>query len=116
MPRIELLPGVSPEACAPRVACDARTPIRRARRRAILQDVLQLTLLAGLDWLFLHWPAARVPLLGRTDSLALVGALNVMTIAWMWLVRALPRWTARRMATTWCSTERLRFFARERRQ
>lgn len=116
MPRAELLPGVSTDHCLPRVACDAHAPVRRARRRAIAQDVLQLALIGSLDWFFLHWPAAHVPGLDRYDSLTLVGALNGATLAWLWLARAMPRWTARRIASTWCSAERLRFLARERRE
>ena len=116
MPRAELLPGVSADTCPPRVACDARAAIRRARRRAIVQDVLQLALLAALDWLFIRWPASHVPGLDRYDSLAVVGALNGAALTWLWLARAMPRWTARRIASTWCSAERLRFFSAERRQ
>jgi hypothetical protein len=39
-----------------------------------------------------------------------VVGLNVMLIAYLWLARSIPRWTARRVATTWSLAERTRFF------
>ena len=116
MTRKDLLPGVVTDDCPPRVVCDARAAIRRARRRAVLQDTLQLALVASLDWLFLRWPAARVPLLDRSASLAVLGWVNGAAVAWVWLARVLPRWRARMIAATWGSTERLRFLGRDRRQ
>jgi hypothetical protein len=33
-----------------------------------------------------------------------------MLVGYVWLARALPRWTARRVASTWSLAERTRFF------
>jgi len=108
MPRPELLPGISQHGCPPVVACDPRPAIARARRRALFRDVLQLMLVVAVDALLIRWPAAHVPMLTRYDSIALVTAVNVLMIGYVWLTRALPRWSARRIATTWCPAERSR--------
>jgi hypothetical protein len=107
----DLLPGITQRGCPPRVVCDPRPEIRRARRRAILRDAAQLALVIAVDALLIHWPAAHVPLLSRGDSLALVAALNALMAASVWLARAFPRWSARRIATTWCPAERKRFWS-----
>lgn len=109
MPPADLLPGVTSDSCPPRVVCDARDAIRKARRRALLRDVGQLTLLLGVDWLFLRWPEARVPLMTRAETLVILQAVNALAIAGLWLSRALPKWSATRVAATWCRTERERF-------
>lgn len=113
MIRDHLLPGVTTSAVPPAVRCDARSDVSRARRRAVARDVLQIALLVGVDTLFAQWPAARIPGFDRETSLAIVRALNMGLIAHLWLCRALPRWTARRIATTWCRSERQRFHDRE---
>ncbi|HEX8172056.1 MAG TPA: hypothetical protein VF824_16075 [Thermoanaerobaculia bacterium] len=105
----ELLPGVTPDACPPAVVCDAHREIRGARRRALLRDVLQIVLLAAVDYLFFRWPEARMPFLGRTASLEALIGMNVVIAAHIWLARAMPRWTARRIAATWCRSERQKF-------
>ena len=109
MSMTELLPGVTEADCPPRVACDAHEAIRRARRRALAFHAGQLALLAGVDWLFFRWMNARVPFLGRHESLVLLRAINVAALADLWLLRALPRWTARRIAATWSRSEREKF-------
>src|SRR5689334_19284331 len=102
----ELLPGISQRGCPPVVHCDPRPAIRRARRRAIFRDVAQLALVAGVDWLLIRWPASHVPLMTRQDSITLVVAVNVLMISYVWLSRAFPKWSARRIASTWCPAER----------
>jgi hypothetical protein len=91
---------------------DSRGVVAKARRRAAVRDVLDLLLLICVDWLFLRWPDAHVPALDRANSLFVLLALNAMLLAYVWLARALPRWTARRVASTWCLAERARFFRR----
>lgn len=113
MTRDLLLPGVTTSAVPPAVVCDTRSEIARARRRAIARDVLQIALLVGVDTLFVQWPLAHIPGLERESSLAIVRMLNMALIAHLWLERALPRWTARRIASTWCRREQRRFFDRE---
>jgi hypothetical protein len=85
--------------------------IARARRRAVLRDVLDLVLLLCVDGLFLGWPRAHVPMLGREDSLLLLLALNATMIAVLWLARSIPAWRARRVAASWCAAERTRYDA-----
>ena len=109
MPKDELLPGVSTSSCPPRVVCDAHAEIRRARRRAWLRDGLQISLLVGVDYLFIRWPESRMPFLDRTSSLTLLRGMNLAILGHLWLMRALPKWWAKRIATTWCRSEREKF-------
>jgi len=108
--RPNLLPGVSDARTPPAVVFQSRKVIAKARRRAAARDVLDLLLLFCVDGLFLRWPMAHVPGLDRADSLLLLAAINVMLIGYIWVVRALPRWTARRVAATWCVAEQSRMF------
>jgi len=108
--RRSLLPGVTDAGVPPPVVIDSRAVVARARRRAIVRDVIDLLLLVCVDGLFLRWNHAHVPFLDRHDSLLVLLGLNAMLVGYMWLVRALPRWTARRVASTWCLAERARFF------
>lgn len=105
----ELLPGVTKDSSPPRIVCDARAAIRKARRRAIVRDVVLVVLVAAVDYLFLYWPDSRMPFLDRASSLTLLRWLNVFLVADLWLMRALPKWWARRIAGTWCRAERERF-------
>ncbi|HUP62766.1 MAG TPA: hypothetical protein VNA69_20365 [Thermoanaerobaculia bacterium] len=109
MPRRTLLPGVTADSCPPAVACDAHSAIRGARRRAIVRDVAQVVLLVAVDYLFIRWPESHVPLLTRAHSLAVLQVLNALVVADVWLTRALPMWWARRIASTWCRSEREKF-------
>ncbi|HEV7238186.1 MAG TPA: hypothetical protein VGQ36_03020 [Thermoanaerobaculia bacterium] len=109
MPKVELLPGVSTSSCPPRVACDAHTAIRGARRRAWLRDGLQISLLIAVDYLFVRWPESRMPFLDRGASLAALRGMNFAIVGHLWLTRALPKWWARRIAATWCRSEREKF-------
>lgn len=110
MSRDTLLPGVTSSSVPPVTVCNTRVEILRARRRAILRDVLSITLIVAVDLLFIRWPDAHVPILGRDGSVALLRMLNMAFVAHLWLARALPRWTARRIASTWCRQEQRRFF------
>ena len=110
--RRSLLPGVLDVRTPPAVVFQSRKVIAGARRRAAIRDVLDLLLLAGVDGLFLRWPRAHVPALDRADSLLLLAAVNAMLLAYLWLARAVPRWNARRVASTWCIAERSRMFSR----
>jgi hypothetical protein len=110
MPKDELLPGVTTATCPPSVACDAKAAIAKARRRAIVRDVIQITLLVGVDYLFLYWPEMRAPFLDRPRSLKLLEATNAAIALHFFLTRMiLPRWTAKRIATTWSRAEQQRF-------
>ena len=110
MPKDELLPGVTVAACPPAVVCDARGAIRKARRRALARDIAQVTVLFAVDYLFLRWPEARVPLLDRHESLRVVELTNAVVAVQMFCARYLiPRWNAYRAATTWSRAERERF-------
>jgi hypothetical protein len=109
MPKDEMLPGVSTRSCPPRVACDAHSAIRRARRRVWVRDGVQIVLLLAVDWLFVHWPESRIPFADRGTSLAFLRGVNVAIFAHVWFTRALPRWNARRISATWCRSERERF-------
>ncbi|HUR82039.1 MAG TPA: hypothetical protein VM733_14840 [Thermoanaerobaculia bacterium] len=111
MPKQELLPGVSTTSCPPRVVCDAHAEIRRARRRVWIRDGVQLALLLAVDWLFVHWPDSRMPYADRHASLAFLRGANLVIISHLWLTRAMPKWSARRIATTWCRSEREKFLA-----
>jgi hypothetical protein len=109
MPAPELLPGVTTESSPPRVVCDARAAMRKARRRAIFRDAMLIALVASIDYLFMHWPESRMPFLDRAASLTFLRWVNVLVVADLWLMRALPKWRARRVADTWCRAERERF-------
>lgn len=112
MPTRELLPGVTTDSCPPRVVCDAKHAIRKARRRAYLRDAVQIALLLSVDYLFVYWPESRMPFLDRQGSLALLQGVNVIAVADLWLTRALPKWWAKRIAGTWSRTEREKFKVR----
>jgi hypothetical protein len=90
------------------VVCDSRRVITHARRVAMARDAAQIVLLAGVDWLFSNWPSTHIPLLSRGDSLVVLGIANLLLISHVWLMRALPKWSTRRIATTWCARERAR--------
>jgi hypothetical protein len=109
MPTRELLPGVTTAACPPNVVCDASLAIRKARRRTLMREGIQIVLLLAVDYLFVYWPDSRLPFADRALSLAVLRALNAIVIADLWLSRALPRWTARRISSTWCRSEQERF-------
>ncbi len=110
MARRDLLPGVSAESCPPVPVFDSRREIVRARRRAAFCDTAQLILLAGVDWMFVRWPYAHVPALSRDDSVLVLATLHALVLTQMIITRTFPRWSARRIATTWCLRERARFF------
>jgi hypothetical protein len=88
------------------VVCDSRRVVARARRVAMARDAAQVVLLAGVDWLFSNWPSTHIPLLSRSDSLVVLGIANIGIVAHLWLMRALPKWSTRRIAATWCERER----------
>lgn len=111
MPKDQILPGVQTTSCPPRVVCDAHRAIRNARRRVWVRDGLQMALLLAVDYLFVHWPESRMPFLEREASLALLRGVNVAIIGHLGLSRALPRLYAKRIAATWCRTEREKFRA-----
>jgi len=90
------------------VVCDSRRVVVRARRVAMARDAAQIVLLASVDWLFSNWPSTHIPLLSRTDSLVVLGIVNMLIIGHVWLVRALPKWSTRRIAATWCAREKER--------
>jgi hypothetical protein len=90
------------------VVFDSRRVVSRARHIAIARDVAQIALLTGVDWLFRNWPSTHIPLLSRSDSLVVLGIVNLVTIGHVWACRAFPRWRARRISATWSARERER--------
>jgi hypothetical protein len=109
-----LLPGITSDSCPPVVVCDAHAAMRKARRRALWRDAVQVALLLGVDALFIRWPESRLPFAGRAQSLMLLSFMNVAIGAHVWLARTLPRWRARLVAATWSRSERDKFTARRR--
>jgi len=109
--RRDLLPGVSPDGTDPNIVFQSRPVIKSARRRATLHDFFDVLLLAGVDALFIRWSHAHIPLLDRADTLLVLAIVNLALIVYVWSVRMLPRWRARRLAATWSETERHRFFS-----
>lgn len=116
MARRDLLPGVAVNGCPPAVVFDSRRAIAHARRRAAFHDFAQFALLGGVDWLFVRWPLAHIPSMDRSESLLIVALLNAALLTHLIMVRAFPRWSARRIASTWCLSERARFFEGGRQQ
>ena len=110
-----LLPGVSAVANPPAVIVQSRKVIQRARIRAIMRDIFDVLLLVGVDWFFIRWPRAHVPLLDRHESVLILLGVNVALLSYVCLARAVPRWRARRVASTWSFSERARFFTPRRR-
>ena len=45
----------------------------------------------------------------RRESLLLLLLANLALVAYVWLSRSIPRWRARRLASTWSPAERSRF-------
>ena len=108
----ELLPGVTPDGVGPRVRCDSRAVIRRARRIALARDIAQLVLVVAVDYLFAVVPTTHIPFAGRTPSLEIVALFNLAIATHVILCRKIPHWTARRTASTWSAAERRRFTTR----
>ncbi|HEX9501816.1 MAG TPA: hypothetical protein VGA10_09200 [Thermoanaerobaculia bacterium] len=111
MRRDLLLPGVSPDGTDPNIVFQSRPIIKSARRRATMRDFFDLLLLAGVDALFIRWSHAHIPLLDRAETMLVVAIANLALIVYVWSVRMLPRWRARRLAATWSAVERNRFFS-----
>lgn len=110
MARRDLLPGVETDSCPPAVVADSRRTVLRARRIAVVRDTANVVLLLAVDYAAYHWPATHIPLLGREDSIVLLSLLNAAVFTQMIMTRLIARWSARRIATTWCLRERARFF------
>src|ERR1051326_4893956 len=91
-----LLPGITSDSCPPVVVCDAHAGMRKARRRALWRDAVQVPLLLGVDALFIRWPESRLPFAGRAQSLMLLSFMNVAIGAHVWLPRTLSRLRAPR--------------------
>ncbi len=90
----------------PKVLFESGKVIRRARRRALVRDLVDLTLLGGVDWLFIHWPQSHVPLFDRVESLEILIAANVVVMTMLVVARRWPSWKAKRVAATWSVPER----------
>jgi hypothetical protein len=88
--------------------------MRKARRRALWRDAVQVALLLAVDALFIRWPESRLPFTSRAQSLTLLAVMNAAIGVHVWLVRTLPRWRARLVAATWSRSERDKFTARRR--
>ena len=107
--RRDLLPGVSHLGSPPDIIYESRRVIASARRRAAARDLFDLLLLASVDGLFLRWPHAHIPMLDRDLTALILAAANALVMTYMLSARFLPRWRARRLATTWSVSERSRF-------
>ena len=107
--RRKLLPGVSEDGTPPAISCESRRVIASARRRAAFRDTFDLLILAAVDGLFLRWPHAHIPTMGRDQTALIVAAINALVLTYMWSARAFPRWRARRVASTWSISEQNRF-------
>ena len=110
MARRDLLPGVQTDSCPPAVIADSRRTVVRARRLAVIRDTFNVLLLMGVDYSAMHWPSTHIPFVSREDSIVLLALLNAAVITQMIMTRLIARWSARRIATTWCLRERARFF------
>ena len=108
--RDDLLPGVISDECPPRVVLNSRDTVVRARRHAVLRDLANVLILAGVDYVFMTWPSTHIPTLDREASMLFVAALNGVVVAHIAMSRLAPRWAAKRIATTWNLRERARFF------
>jgi hypothetical protein len=106
--RDSLLPGTSPEVLPPSVVFTSAPVIRRARRMALARDILDILLLLAVDYFFVSWPYARLPLMNRYDSLELLVVVNAIFAGYLWIARAFPRWRARRVAGSWSPREQER--------
>ncbi len=102
----QLLPGVTETNVPPVEVFESRRVIASARRWAIVRDLANLLLLGSVDWLFLRWPHAHVPLLDRGMSILVLLLVNGLSIAYMGASRSVPRWRARRVAHSWTESER----------
>ena len=116
MAKRDLLPGVADDTCPPAVVFNSRRAIRRARLFAALRDVGQLSLLTGLDYYFLTRPTIHLPWADRDSTAVILAAFHAAVITQMFLSRVVPQWSAKRIARTWCLSERTRFFAAWRRE
>jgi len=74
-----------------------------------MRDVFDLLLLAGVDALFIRWSHAHIPMLDRAATMLVLAIANIALISYLWTVRALPRWRARKLASTWSAAERSKF-------
>jgi hypothetical protein len=98
------------------VVVESRREISRARLRATMRDGAQLSLLVAVDYFFSHWPSTHIPLASRHTTLFVVAAMNAGVLTHVAMSRMMPKWAARRIASTWCLSERARFFANQRRE
>ena len=110
--RERLLPGVTERHVAPAVRIHSANEVERARRNAAARDLLQAVLIAIVDWTYLRWPASHIPLLTRDQTLLVLVIANAAILGYMWGIRAIPRWKARRIAATWSPREKRKFLAR----
>lgn len=106
--RCDLLPGVSVDGTDPDIVFQSRPVIASARRRAAFRDILDLFLLGGVDALFIRWSHAHIPMLDRAETMLVLAIANLALIVYVWSMRTLPRWRARRLAATWSAVERHR--------
>lgn len=83
--------------------------IKSARVRANFRDIFDLLLLLGVDVFFFNWPWMHVPFLTQSQSVVLITIANVWIVAFCALSRSFPYWRARRIAQTWCDSERKKF-------
>jgi hypothetical protein len=76
--------------------------------RATIRDILQVVLFVSVNYLFIRWPSTHLPFTDRHTSVVVMAAIDGAFFVWLYLSRVMPRWTARRIATTWSAAERRR--------
>lgn len=107
----DLLPGV--EGPEPRrvTAADFERDLLAARRRTAAEELLDCAMLILINVMFLMWPHAEIPLLDRQGTLVLLLLVDFGFVAAYVHARFVPRYRARRIATSWSAAERARFRA-----
>lgn len=106
---VERIPGAGgPETAPPAVNINAGKIVRSARVRADLSDLLDLSILLGINLMFKGWETAHIPFLTRETSMAILLSANALYVLDWLVTRYLPQWRARRVASTWSPNERAR--------
>ena len=103
-----MLPGVSPDPVWPRIRCSSRPTIVRARRIAVLREVMQLALLFAVVLLFRARNEVRLPFATRSALLTVLILAGVAIVLHIALSHVVPKIRARQIASTWSERERQR--------
>lgn len=74
-----------------------------------MSDLVDLMILIVINLFFMQWEQARIPLLTRDLSLAILLGTNAVYVVGWFRNRVLPVWRARRIASSWQPDEKERF-------